>query len=47
MYTKLPSNISFNKLGMCVNKFGKTKFGVNWLKIFLTIRIHKYKRFQS
>lgn len=32
---------------MCVNKFGKTKFGVNWLKIFLTIRIHKYKRFQS
>lgn len=34
MYTKLPSNISFNKLVMCVNKFGKTKFEVNWLKIF-------------
>lgn len=39
--------LSFNKLVMCVNKFGKTKFGVNWLKIFLKIRIHKYKRFQS
>lgn len=34
MYMKLLLNISFNKLVICVNKFGKIKFEVNWLKIF-------------